>query len=262
MPAKASVVEWARLRAEDLRRKADEDAIVIVPIGATEQHGPHLPVMVDFRLATEVAVRAARIAAKTDPVLVAPTIPFGMSEHHISLGGTLTLDFATMRAVIDCLVNSLVRQGFRRILILNGHGGNTAALEVIVTELTIRHRIPLATATYWEAAKAEIAGLLERQAGVLHACEAETSMMLAVVPEDVDSLALSQCSGELVPGLSAIEGVNPGVYRWRQLGTRSLNGVIGDASVANALKGEALLEAAAAKLAEAILTPALWNAPI
>jgi creatinine amidohydrolase/Fe(II)-dependent formamide hydrolase-like protein len=87
-------------------------------------------------------------------------------------------------------------------------------------------------------------------------------MMLAVVPEDVDSLALSQCSGELVPGLSAIEGVNPGVYRWRQLGTRSLNGVIGDASVANALKGEALLEAAAAKLAEAILTPALWNAPI
>ena len=262
MPARASVVEWARLRAEDLRRKADDDAIVLIPIGATEQHGPHLPVMVDFRLATEVAVRAARIAGKSEPVLVAPTIPFGMSEHHISLGGTLTLDFATMRAVVDCLVSSLVRQGFRRILVLNGHGGNTAALEVIVAELTIRHRIPLATATYWDAARAEIARLLERQAGVLHACEAETSMMLAIAPEDVDSSALSQCRGELVPGLSAIEGVNAGVYRWRQLGTRSLNGVIGDASVANAEKGEALLQAAAAQLAEAILSPSLWNAPI
>jgi creatinine amidohydrolase len=256
------VVEWARLRAEDLRRKADDDAIVLIPIGATEQHGPHLPVMVDFRLAAEVAVRAARIAAKVEPVLVAPTIPFGMSEHHMSLGGTLTLDFATMRAVIDCLVGSLVRQKFRRILVLNGHGGNTAALEVIVAELTVRHRIPLATATYWEAAKVEIAALLERQAGVLHACEAETSMMLAVAGEDVDSSALSQCRGELVPGLSAIAGANPGVYRWRQLGTRSLSGVIGDASVATAGKGEALLEAAAARLAEAILTPALWQTPI
>ena len=262
MASTAPVVEWARLRAEDLRRKAADDAIVLIPIGATEQHGPHLPVMVDFRLATEVAVRAARLASASEPVLVTPTIPFGMSEHHLSLGGTLTLDFATMRAVVDCVVGSLVRQGFRRMLILNGHGGNTAALEVIVAELTVRHRLPIASATYWDAAKAEIAGLLERQAGVLHACEAETSMMLSVEGGDVDASALSQCRGEFVPGLSAIAGVNEGVYRWRQLGARSLNGVIGDASAATAKKGEALLEAAARKLAEALLTPALWTAPI
>ena len=69
--------------------------IVIVPIGATEQHGPHLPVMVDHRLAHEVAVRAARLVAEHEPIVVTPVIPFGMSEHHMSLGGTLTLDFAT-----------------------------------------------------------------------------------------------------------------------------------------------------------------------
>jgi creatinine amidohydrolase len=173
-------VEWARLRAAELRALADEDAIVIVPIGATEQHGPHLPVMVDHRLAHEAAIRAARLVALHEPVVVTPAIPFGMSEHHVSLGGTITLDFATMQAVMGCVCGSAIRQGFKRLFVLNGHGGNVAALETIVTELTIRHRLPIACATYWQLASAELAALLDRQDSVLHACEAETSMMLAV----------------------------------------------------------------------------------
>ena len=86
--------EWGRLKAHELRGLADRNAILIVPIGATEQHGPHLPVMVDYRLAHEVAVLASRLIAEQQPVVVAPVIPYGMSEHHVSLGGTLTLDFA------------------------------------------------------------------------------------------------------------------------------------------------------------------------
>jgi creatinine amidohydrolase/Fe(II)-dependent formamide hydrolase-like protein len=78
----------------------------------------------------------------------------------------------------------------------------------------------------------------------------------------VDEDVLPQCRGELVPGASAIEGVNPGVYRWRQLGTRSLNGVVGDASVASAAKGARLLEAIAREVAEALAEPRLWSAPI
>jgi creatinine amidohydrolase len=255
-------VEWGRLRAAELRRAAEDDAIVIVPIGATEQHGPHLPVMVDHRLVHEVAVRAARLVARAEPIVVAPAIPFGMSEHHVSLGGTISLDFATMQAVLNAVCESAIRQGFRRICILNGHGGNIAAIETIVTELTIRHRLPIAAATYWQLAPAEIASLLERQDGVLHACEAETSMILALERAEVDEDVLSQCRGEYVPGASAIPGVDPGMYRWRQLGTRSLNGVIGDASTASAEKGERLLEAIAARVAGALGAPALWGAPI
>jgi creatinine amidohydrolase len=107
-------IEWGRLKAHELRTLAEDDAILIVPIGATEQHGPHLPVMVDYRLAHEVAVRAARLIAEHQPIVVAPVIPYGMSEHHVSLGGTLTLDFATMQAVLDCVCGSAIRQGFRR----------------------------------------------------------------------------------------------------------------------------------------------------
>ncbi|MCX7340854.1 MAG: creatininase family protein [Hyphomicrobiales bacterium] len=255
-------VNWGRLKAADLRRLAEDNAILIIPIGATEQHGPHLPVMVDYRLALEVSVRAAQLIAEREPVVVAPVIPYGMSEHHVSLGGTLTLDFETMQAVINCLCDSAVRQGFRRIFILNGHGGNMAALETIVTELTIRFRLPIACGTYWQMAPADIAALMDRQTAVLHACEAETSMIMAVEIATVETAILSQCRGELIPGASAIAGVNPGTYRWRQIGTRSLNGVIGDATTASADKGEAMLNAVAARVAEALTEKALWNAPI
>lgn len=255
-------IEWARLKAHELRALAGQDAIVIIPIGATEQHGPHLPVMVDHRLAMQVAVRAAQLIAVQEKVVVTPVIPFGMSEHHISLGGTITLDFATMAAVVRCVCESAIRQGFRRLFVLNGHGGNIAALETIVTELTVKHRLPIGCAAYWQLAQAEIAALLDRQTAVLHACEAETSMLMATDIGLVDTDILSQCQAPLIPGASAIAGVNPGAYRWRQLGTRSLNGVIGDASTASVAKGERLLAASAAAVAEALLAPELWSAPI
>lgn len=255
-------IEWARLKAAEVARLADRNAIVIVPIGATEQHGPHLPVQVDFRLATEVATRAARIMTKTHPALVTPTIPFGMSEHHVSLNGTITLDYPTMAAVLDCTCRSILRAGFKRIFILNGHGGNTDGITTFVTEFTVKHRVPLASGTYWNIAQAEIAAILERQTALLHACEAETSMMLALTPELIDQGELAQMRGDLVPGLSAIPGVNAGVYRWRQLSSRSLIGVIGEAGAATPEKGARLLDAIAGAVARALLEERLWSEPI
>jgi creatinine amidohydrolase len=218
--------------------------------------------MTDSRLATEVCHRAARIVQKQEPIVVTPSIWCGMSEHHMSLGGTITLDFATMNAVVRCVVKSLVRHGFRRIFIVNGHGGNTMALEPIVTELTIELKIPLAYSTYWNVAEKEFAKILEKQKNVLHACEGETSMMLAVVPELIDRDELSQMHGPYVTGMSAIPGANPGAYRWRQIGTRSGNGVIGDAGAASPEKGERMLNAAAQALADTVLFKDFWAAPI
>src|SRR5688572_690424 len=170
-------VRWDRLTAPELRAAAQDNTVIIIPLGATEQHGPHLPTQVDWRSAYEISMRAAkRMAAMPDRrrALVTPAIPFGMSEHHMSLGGTLTLDFATMAAVVGCVVRSAARHGFERIFVLNGHGGNIAALETIVTELTIELKLPLAGGTYWHIAAESIRSILEHQPQLLHACEAET----------------------------------------------------------------------------------------
>lgn len=255
-------IEWARLKAAEVAALAARDAIVIIPIGATEQHGPHLPVQVDFRLATEVAHGAARLMTTRHPTLAVPTIPFGMSEHHVSLNGTITLDYPTMAAVLDCVCRSVMRAGFKRLFILNGHGGNTDGITTFVTEFTVKHRIPLASGTYWHIAKAEIAAVLERQTELLHACEAETSMMLACTPELIRQEELAQMRGDLVPGLSAIPGVNAGVYRWRQLSSRSMIGVIGEAGAASPEKGRKLFDAIAKAVADALLNERLWSEPI
>jgi len=254
-------VRWDRLTAPALVQAAREKTVVIIPLGATEQHGPHLPTQVDWRLAYEVSQRAARLMQGTQRALVTPAIPFGMSEHHMSLGGTLTLDFSAMAAVVGCIVRSAARHGFERIFVLNGHGGNIAALETIITELTIALKLPLAGGTYWQIAADSIRAILEHQGAVLHACEAETSMLQALSPEIVLPLDAS-LKAPLVPGLSAIEGVNPGVYRWQQLKTRSALGLIGEAWAATPEKGQRLLDAISRDVANALSNPRLWEAPI
>src|SRR5471030_1446909 len=116
----------------------------------------------------------------------------------------------------------------------------------MIGELTVEYKLPLATGTYWDIAAKSIASLLEKQKALLHACEAETSMIMAMAPELVNPEELSQMHGPYIPGLSAIPGVNEGVYRWRQLSSRSPIGVIGDAGTASAAKGEKLIEAISA----------------
>ena len=246
-------LEWARLKASELRALAERDAIVVVPVAAMEQHGPHLPVMVDSLLCAEVALRTARRVAARQPVVVAPTVWSGLSEHHMPFGGTFTLDFPTFFALLRCLCRSLVEHGFRRIFLLNGHGGNRWALRVVVDELSGELDAGLATATYWEPAAGLFARILERQPGVQHACEAETSMVLALRPELVDPARFAEARFE--------EGKSPatGVYRWRSFAKRTASGVVGDPTAASAEKGERLLEAAAAALADLLRNEAFWQ---
>ena len=258
-------VRWDQMTAPEIRAAAQEKTVVIIPLGATEQHGPHLPTQVDWRSAYEISLRAARLMAQMpEPrqrALVTPAIPFGMSEHHMSLGGTLTLDFATMAAVVGCVVRSAARHGFSRIFVLNGHGGNIAALETIITELTIELKLPLAGGTYWYIAADSIRGILEKQTQVLHACEAETSILQALSPELVKPLD-DTMFGVHVPGMSAIPGVNPGVFRWQHLKTRSAIGILGEARAATPEKGRRLLDAISKDVAEALADQRLWDAPI
>lgn len=250
-------VDWSRLKAHELRALAQENAVVILPIASIEQHGPHLPVMTDTRLGYEVAVRAARLAYDTRPVVVTPVVWSGLSEHHMPYGGTLTLSHGTFRAVLADLIDSLVRHGFHDILISNSHGGNIIAMQQICDELSSQVDATLVAVTYPSEAAAEIAEILEDQPGLAHACEGETAMMMAVEPGLVDTSDLGSLANDASEGPTFLRA-GRSAYRWRPFVHMTGNGVAGDPACATAEKGERLLEVSAEALARLIRDPATW----
>lgn len=252
--------EWRKLRADQLREQARRNAIVILPIASLEQHGPHLPVEVDSILGETVAARtAAKVQAKGQPVLVLPVIWTGLSEHHMTFGGTVTLDNAAFAAMIEGVVRSVLRLGFRRIVLLNAHGGNENALRTITDDLTPKLGVPIVQFTYWYAAAVAIARILETQGGLSHACEAETSMMMAIRPELVATDRIPLAKVNRTPDMTDVVG--GGVYMWRNIASRSASGVLGNPEAASAEKGRRLFDAISDALAEKLCNAELWELP-
>ncbi len=250
----------AELTARELRELAGGDAIVIVPVGSMEQHGPHLPVGTDMFLGREVARLAAQRAVDRHPVVVTEPVWTGLSEHHMAFGGTVTLDFRAFEAVLRGIVGSLHRHGFRHICLLNSHGGNIAALQVVTERLTLDFGIPLVTTTYWHLAADLLDPVLERQRGIHHACEAETSMMLVTRADLVDLGRLEEAA---CPDPRDDPAFRPdGAYRYASFADRTPSGALGDPRAASPEKGEKLLELAAGRLAERLLADDFWGEPL
>ena len=150
---------------------------LVIPVGSTEQHGHHLPTRVDAAIIEAVCLRAADLAVEQVPVLVAPTLPYGCSHHHLPFGGTMSLTTTTYVELVCDLVAGLAEQGFRSIVLMNGHGGNDAALRVAVDRLTneLRCGAHVAATSYFQiSAPGQSPG---------HAGHFETSIMLALTPE-------------------------------------------------------------------------------
>ncbi|MEM9603023.1 MAG: creatininase family protein [Pseudomonadota bacterium] len=252
-------VDWSRLKAHELRQLANDNAVVILPIASIEQHGPHLPVMTDTRLGHEIALRAARKACETRPVVVTPVVWSGLSEHHMPFGGTLTLSHDTFRRVLRDVIDALTRQGFRDILIANSHGGNIIAMQQILDELSPTAEATLVATTYVTEAGDDLSQHLQDQPGVMHAGEAETSMMLVCEPALVDTSQLGEIASPMDAGTFLAAG--QGSYRWRPFAHVTENGLAGNPARASAEKGELMLEAGANALARLILDPDTWAVP-
>jgi creatinine amidohydrolase len=253
----APTVEWSKLTAPELNTLAAAGATVLLPVASTEQHGPHLGTGVDTILCAAVCRLAAEKAAASRPVVVAPTLWVGMAEHHMGHGGTFTLDIPTYRALLLCLVTSLKRHGFERVLIVNGHGGNMTALNAFLPDITRETGVALAATTYFELAQPAFAPLLEDQTSVLHACEAETAMMMAVAPEAVREEKIAEAYGPHFGDPRAV--LSPPAQRFRSFKTLTPSGVLGDARKATRTKGEKLMAAASDALAEVIVKGVPWE---
>ncbi len=169
---------------DELRALAEE-AVVLLPVGATEQHGPHLPVGTDHFAVEQIAVEAAKGVTDRVPVLVAPALPYGSSHHHLAFGGTLSLGTETYYRVVSDLVESLLIDGFRRVFVLNGHGGNNELIQLAVRDLALRRPADLAAASYWTIAADDLVRVEANRYGRFpgHAGTFETSLVLALRPE-------------------------------------------------------------------------------
>lgn len=180
----------AQLDRERANEVAADGAIVLVPVGATEQHGPHLPLATDTLHTEHVAVRAAERLTARPPVVVAPALPYGCSAHHVAFGGTASLSAATFLAVLTDLGDSLAGSGFRRIFIINGHGGNHHLAAQAAHEIALRHGIAAASASWWHLAAPALieAGALDEGNLPGHAGAFETALIGALRPELVGSV--------------------------------------------------------------------------
>ena len=176
--------ELARMTTEEAATAIAAARLALLPVGSLEQHGPHLTLDTDTAVADAVARRLATELG--DDAVLCPTIGYGLSEHHLAFAGTLTLRPATYLALIDDVLDSLAHHGLRRVLIVNGHGGNIDALR-LAARTARRDRRMLVASLMWAIIAADAAAETAGSPAYGHACEVETSVVLAVAPDRVRS---------------------------------------------------------------------------
>ena len=182
------VLLWEMTR-EQIRGFAPT-ATAVFPTAAVEQHGPHMAIATDTLAVTEICRRAAEIASKQTPVTVAPPLAFGSSHHHRPYSA-LSLSQDTFKQVVFEIAESLVLSGFKRIAVVNGHGGNDELVRVAAREISLKYPdVTIAASSYWTIAHAAlVAEAKVGDHGQLpgHAGAFETSLVMALRPELVDA---------------------------------------------------------------------------
>lgn len=237
--------------------------VVVLPLGSLEQHGHHLPLLTDTMIGTEIARRAEAELGET--ALFLPTLWVGASHHHRTFPGTVSLGNDVYVQVLISLLESLIGGGFRRIFLLNAHGGNITPGRMAVYDVQLRHKADkpdlwLAFSSWWTIAAEQIAALENvEQELVTHACELESSMILRLRPELVKPEA---ARGANIPFESAF--YCPDFSRTsrvdvpRTFDQLSQTGAFGHPEIATPEKGEVLFAAAAREVVAFVREFAVW----
>jgi creatinine amidohydrolase len=241
---------WWDLTTTDFAALDPERTVAIIPVGAVEQHGPHLPVRVDAAINAGIIARAVDMMPADCPALVLPMTAVGKSDEHLAFPGTLTLSYETLARVWFELGTSVRRAGLRKILFFNSHGGQPQLLDIVCRELRVKHGMFAVTAM-WPGliAMNELYTTDEIKHGI-HGGQAETSVMLHLHPD----LVMMDRAENFVPLTVQIEGESDMLgpkgaahFGWQ---TQDLHprGACGDATKATAELGRITVERAAARL--------------
>jgi creatinine amidohydrolase len=238
------------------------DRVVVLPLGSLEQHGHHLPMLTDTMIGAEIARRSE--LALRDDALFLPTLWIGASDHHKAYPGTVSISNTVYVDLLIDIIESLITSGYRKIFLLNAHGGNITPGRMAIYDVQLRHLdksdLFLAFSSWWTISADQIAAIdsLEQKI-VTHACELETSMILALRPELVD---LSAARGTVIPFDSAFYvpdfSAASRVDIPRTFDQLSITGAFGHPEKATSEKGELLFEAAAKQVVEFVREFKSW----
>jgi creatinine amidohydrolase len=176
------VTELARLTWPEARAALESARLALLPVGSCEQHGPHLALDTDAAVAEALARRLE--ADLGEDALLCPPVPYGLSEHHLGFAGTLTVRAEAFTQLLLDLIESLSHWGLRRVLVVNGHAGNIDALR-LVSRRARRDLRALVAAVMWLHLAADEAARHAVSTTYGHACEVETSVVMALTPDRV-----------------------------------------------------------------------------
>jgi creatinine amidohydrolase len=249
---------WSDLTTADFAELDTARAIAVLPVAATEQHGPHLPLSVDTDLVNGVIAAALPHIAPDLPALFLPTQAVGFSPEHTRFGGTLTLKVETLMRVWTELGECVAASGVKKLVLFNAHGGQVGALDLVARDLRARLGLLVYSASWFSLPLLDVQGndvnalfSTEEHRFGIHAGEIETSMMLALKPERVRMQqagyfrSASQARAADFPILGNGKSAKLG---W-QMQDYNAEGAVGNAGAATAEKGRAVLDAAGRALA-------------
>jgi len=228
------------------------DGIAVLPLGAHEQHGPHLPFETDTLIVEGIVTRLKQALPSDAPIRFLPVEPVGYSIEHMYVPGTRTLSFDEAVHRWLEIAKAQHRDGIRKFVMLNAHGGNSPLMTIVATEARVRFDM-LAVATSWTRFGMP-EGLMSPQdkAIDIHGGDIETSVMLALHPEVVDmgrAAAFSSRQSDFIARFKHLRAYGPHAFGWR-MSDLNAQGVAGNAAAATAQKGERIIAHALAGLLE------------
>jgi creatinine amidohydrolase len=244
-----SLPEVRQMRSEEVLEAIEAGRVPVVPVATLETHDPHLPVDVDVVCAEEVALRAAR--ERPDLVLAFPPVAYGYTEHTLDFPGGYSIRPEVLLEFYYDIGESIVQNGFRKLLFLNGHGSNVTIMNLASRLVTLRTPGLCAATSWWDLCRESRARLRESEfpGGMAHACEFETSAYMHLRPDAVRHDLVEDCISTMNNEwtYSDTDGFGPIhlVPWWSQT---SANGTEGRPSLASAEKGEAMVDEAVANL--------------